>query len=69
MAVPKKKISYSKTKKRYFAIPLKFTSYIQCNSCLNFNKLHCICSFCIFKDPSVKLFLNYSKTNLLEVYK
>jgi len=67
MAVPKKKVSYSRTKRRFFAVPGKLISYIQCNDCLNFKKLHFVCLYCNSKDSSIKRFLTYSKTNIVEV--
>ena len=67
MAVPKKKISHSKTKKRFFATPNKFTSYVQCNYCLGFNKLHCKCYPCFFKGSSVQPFQKYYKTNIFGI--
>jgi ribosomal protein L32 len=45
MAVPKKKISRSKTRKRLLSKPnlLDSTIYTQCGTCLNFLKKHTVC--------------------------
>jgi ribosomal protein L32 len=54
MAVPKKKTSYSKTRKRFLVKKSFFTSYISCSVCSNFYKLHCVCSFCFVRLMSTK---------------
>jgi ribosomal protein L32 len=53
MAVPKKKISYSRTRKRFLPQKDKFTLYIPCNSCLNFLRLHRLCNCFSFKSMSL----------------
>ena len=65
MAVPKKKISYSKTRKKVLSKPIGFILYAQCNSCSNFIKIHNTCIYCsLNKISSVKLF----KTNISKVF-
>jgi ribosomal protein L32 len=76
MAVPKKKISYSKTRKKFLVKKLFFTSYVNCNVCFNFHKLHSICFMCfhkviIGKQRKFKFFLkftNRSITNINDFY-
>jgi ribosomal protein L32 len=65
MAVPKKKISYSKTRKRLLSNKKKLILYTECKSCLNFKKIHNTCTYCSLNTiPSTKLF----KTNIKKVF-
>jgi len=63
MAVPKKKISVMRRKKRLQSQKLKMQNYTQCNSCSNFIKLHVECPACLVGQ-------NYNNknfyTNILE---
>ena len=69
MAVPKKKISYSKTRKRFLSQKEKFNLYIQCNSCSNFVKLHRLCPSCSIKGISLQQVNGNFKTNINDLYK
>jgi len=65
MAVPKKKISYSKTRKRLLSNKKKFILYTECRSCLNFKKIHNTCAYCSLNTlSSIKLF----ETNIKKVF-
>jgi ribosomal protein L32 len=68
MAVPKKKISYSKTRKRLFAKEAKLNSYIQCDRCSNFVKLHRYCSECSNQGNSLQNADSRSITNIGKLY-
>jgi ribosomal protein L32 len=61
MAVPKKKVSVSRKKKRLNSkkIPMS-QSYWQCIGCFNFIKIHRLCSKCIDVSTNV--------TNIKEQY-
>lgn len=59
MAVPKKKISHSKTRKRLLSKTLSSRKYIQCKESSNFIPLHSVC-LDNFKDHSSK----YKTSNL-----
>jgi ribosomal protein L32 len=63
MAVPKKKISYSRTKKKFLVKKSLFNLYNKCDLCLNFSKLHCICSSCFKKGVSLQLIKGKIKNN------
>jgi ribosomal protein L32 len=65
MAVPKKKISYSKTRQRFICKQKKLSLYKECNSCLHFIKMHHVCIYCsLNKVSSIKLY----KTNIKEIF-
>jgi ribosomal protein L32 len=53
MAVPKKKISYSKTRIRLLSKDFKSHNYIRCKKCKNFKKIHSWCSRCFVNNKSV----------------
>jgi len=57
MAVPKKKVSVMRRKKRLQSQKLKMQNYIQCDSCSNFIKLHVKC------PPNCSLGQNYNSKN------
>jgi ribosomal protein L32 len=71
MAVPKKKISYSRTRKRFLSKKEKFTLYSQCKSCSNFVRLHHLCPSCSIKGVSLSLqqVRGNFKTNINNLYK
>jgi len=57
MAVPKKKVSYSRTRIRLLSKNIKFKNYIDCKRCQNFKNIHSLCSVCFIsnKSPLTKL--------------
>ena len=59
MAVPKKKISFSRKKTRFNSFQLKTKKYSQCNLCFNFIELHRICS-CNIDSSSTNILTKYS---------
>jgi len=67
MAVPKKKISYSRTRKRLLSKAKKLRLYIECTSCSNFVKLHHLCSYCSLKGLSSHQIDGNFKTNINKV--
>ena len=68
MAVPKKKISYSKSRKRLLAKKDKLNLYIQCENCLNFIKLHHSCPSCSGRSLFSQQVDNNFKTNINKLY-
>jgi ribosomal protein L32 len=74
MAVPKKKISYSKTRKNILSKKNKLSLYVKCDSCENFIKLHRMCFHCFPKGLLILNTHNYftknfnSKTNIKNLY-
>jgi|KNS5DCM_BmetaT_FD_contig_31_5592705_length_454_multi_1_in_0_out_0_2 ribosomal protein L32 len=69
MAVPKKKISYSKTRKRLLGKGgNKLNSYTQCIRCSNFIKLHRVCPFCSNQGSSLQNVNSSSTTNIGNLY-
>ena len=68
MAVPKKKISYSKTRKRFLSKKEKFNLYTKCDSCSNFTKLHHLCPSCFTKGLSLQQVNSKLKTNINNLY-
>jgi ribosomal protein L32 len=68
MAVPKKKISYSKTRKRFFSKHDVLTLYTQCSHCSQFIKLHCFCPVCFSKKSSLQQVNSNFKTNINKLY-
>jgi ribosomal protein L32 len=68
MAVPKKKISYSKTRKKILAKKNRLNLYTQCIQCSNFIKLHRLCPSCSTKGNSLKQANSNFKTNINKLY-
>ena len=68
MAVPKKKISYSRTRARFLSRKTKLTLYTQCTRCANFLRLHHLCPSCSVKGNSFKKVGNNVKTNINKLY-
>jgi len=65
MAVPKKKISYSRTRRRFLAKYRHLKKYNVCTECQNFISLHTICSFCDRKeDLNLLPYENVNITNI-----
>lgn len=69
MAVPKKKISFSRTRKKIYK-KNKLLIYKECKNCLNFIKLHHKCIFCSPKNLSdvIEVHSNFS-TNINKLFK
>jgi ribosomal protein L32 len=68
MAVPKKKISYSRTRKRFLSKKDNLKLYIQCKLCTNFIKLHRLCASCSIKNLSLQGINDKFKTNINNTY-
>jgi ribosomal protein L32 len=64
MAVPKKKISYSRTRKRFLSKRKDLNLYVQCDSCPNFIKLHRACLHCLKNPTFVQLDDHKLETNI-----
>ena len=63
MAVPKKKVSYSKTRKRLLSKKGRLSLYRECQKCLNFIRLHKYCFACSGQGSYSKF-----KTNIDKLY-
>jgi ribosomal protein L32 len=69
MAVPKKKISYSKTRKKKLVNTEKPNLYTQCNLCFSFLKSHRLCFLCSnIENASTQQLKNTLKTNINELH-
>jgi ribosomal protein L32 len=68
MAVPKKKISYSRTRKRLLSKRGKLNLYSQCINCLNFTKLHHCCPSCSSRGNFLQQVNSNFKTNINKLY-
>jgi ribosomal protein L32 len=68
MAVPKKKISYSKTRKRLLTRKANLRSYVQCPICTSFVHLHRSCPTCSVKGSSFAKARTTSDTNINKLY-
>nr|QFP99074.1 ribosomal protein L32 [Telonemida sp.] len=68
MAVPKKKVSHSRTRKRLLSKKLNFNKYVQCIECLNFIPTHAKCSICSLQKAYIKGTRYKGVTNINELY-
>jgi len=64
MAVPKKKISHSRTRTRLLSKPLVLRTYTKCKECQNFIKPHSLCTYCFNTNSYLNRFSRNSLTNL-----
>jgi len=69
MAVPKKKISYSKTRQRFLSKKNNLLKlYSKCTQCLSFIKLHHFCPSCNNKGVYSQKVKNNFNTNIHKLY-
>ena len=62
MAVPKKKVSHSRKRKRLLTgLKSKHRFYLKCASCLNFVKSHTLCPVCDTKGNPTRRINNINK--------
>ena len=64
MAVPKKKISHSRTRTRLLSKSLSLRTYTKCKECQNFLNPHSLCPDCFNTNSSLNRLLRKSMTNI-----
>jgi len=64
MAVPKKKVSHSRTRTRLLSKSLSLKTYIKCKECQNFMNPHLLCPDCFNTNSSLNRLLRKSITNI-----
>lgn len=68
MAVPKKKISRSRTRARLKSKPINSILYTECKKCQNFMNPHSFCLDCFNKKSSLTNPIHNSRTNIKSIY-